>query len=109
MSEITQTLTLRGLDGESLDLAMAQALAQRGYTVFPPGVYGRMVEGKWETPGKLSARLGIHAGSLRRRMDRPDCPKPKAENLGLHGRRVSLISTPELDEFLTRNKKGGRL
>ena len=105
MNAVTQTLTLRSLDGDALDEAMAAALRERGYTVLAPGTQRLAVTGKWERPSKLAARLGLHPGSLSRTLARPDCPKPQAEARGLRHRLVSLVSTPELDAYLTRHKE----
>jgi hypothetical protein len=103
VSEVSQTLTLRGLDGESLEAAMVAALVQLGYSVFKPGV---TAEGMWERPSQLCRRLEIRAASLCRALAREDCPKPVRELRGVTGRLTRIVAGPELESYLLAYKEG---
>lgn len=92
----TLTLDSSNKSGDQMELAMAQYLRDRGYTVGPPNEH-------WETVAAFCARVGIRAGHFRRALDHVSAPAVLTHR-GPTGRVLQLLSTPVFDAFCRRNK-----
>lgn len=73
-------------------------LQERGFSVRAPNQ-------EWETAGAFCRRLQIHNETLRRHAERTDKPNVLLQRGTVSGKLVALLSNPDFDVFVTRNKK----
>jgi hypothetical protein len=81
---------------DELEAEMTAILRARGKVVETPL--------QWETPGEISARLGISPNKFCYRIKDPLCPKPHDVIRKSDGRIMHLRSHSTLDAFLANHK-----
>ena len=72
-------------------------LKERGFSVRAPD--------QWETAGEFCRRLQIHNETLRRNAERSDKPHVVIQRGAVSGKIVAILSNPDFDAFVVRNKK----
>lgn len=93
------SLYIEAVSEDALSTWAIKFLHDRGYSVQP-------AHEQWETITAFLKRLGIHSQTLNRALAQPHHPNVLIHR-GKRNRIIEILSNPDFDAFLLRNKKGG--